>query len=427
MNMKTRLFGMMAILVSIFAMTACQKDKADDTWKQLPVGQISVESGKATISVNDIPCNYGNVQLVADSDDAATLTLTGVAPGYNDVKVSVDLLKKSDDSFAFKGTTIVSTPPSIVATLRSTDENPCYAFNVDGSITLDGAVKVTVATQVQGDSAPLIGSWNIVRKSRYIEDKCMDPNDLSPIQFKWKISDGLGETLLSRVTYLNHFGNCVLTEVFDQVTFDETGNIMARYWPDLGVDDSLAGAFSLFFPPSDGYYNYKPKNHTDWLESPKANLAFWYATGNSLFVVPNVAAIIEAADSETVRSDASGIDLSSIMEILAQLKEFGVDVDALNAELQKILQRGVELKYSLDGDSLRIYVDKALCDPIVKALLPALPKIDVLLEQLVQAENETARKIKGVMGFLGLEKPSDLVTLWNATTEFEIALNFTKA
>ena len=424
--MKTRLLGMMAILVSIFAMTACQKDKADDTWKQLPVGQISVESGKATISVNDIPCNYGNVQLVADSDDAATLTLIGVVPGYNDVKVSVDLLKKSDDSFAFKGTTIVSTPPSIVATLRSTDENPCYAFNVDGSITLDGAVKVTVATQVQGDSAPLIGSWNIVRKCRY-NGKGVDPNDRSPIQFKWKISDGLGEKLLYNVSLFNHFGNCVLTEVFDQVIFDETGNIMARYWPDLGVDDSLAGAFSLFFPPSDGYYNYKPKNHTDWLESPKANLAFWYATGNSLFVVPNVAAIIEAADSETVRSDASGIDLSSIMEILAQLKEFGVEVDALNAELQKILQRGVELKYSLDGDSLRIYVDKALCDPIVKALLPALPKIDVLLEQLVQAENETARKIKGVMGFLGLEKPSDLVTLWNATTEFEIALNFTKA
>lgn len=31
------------------------------------------------------------------------------------------------------------------------------------------------------------------------------------------------------------------------------------------------------------------------------------------------------------------------MEILAQLKEFGVDVDALIAELKKILQRGVEL------------------------------------------------------------------------------------
>lgn len=46
MNMKTRLLGMMAILVSIFAMTACQKDKADDTWKQLPVGQISVKAEK---------------------------------------------------------------------------------------------------------------------------------------------------------------------------------------------------------------------------------------------------------------------------------------------------------------------------------------------------------------------------------------------
>jgi len=424
MLMKDRLFGMMALLASIFAMLSCQKD---DTWKQLPAERISVESGNASISVNGEPCAYGNVQLFADGEKNAVLTLAGVVPGFLEVKVDVDLLKKSDDSFAFKGTTIVSTPPSIAATLRGTDDNPCYSVNVEGSITLDGAVKVTVSTQVQGDSAPLIGSWNIVRKCRYIEDKGLDPNDRSPIQPKWKISDGLGEKLLKYVFLFNHFGNCVLTEVFDQVTFDETGNIMARYWPDFGEDDSLKGLLSLISPPSNGYYIYKPKNHTDWLESPKANFAFWYAKGNSLYVVPNVSAIIEAASSGTVRSDVSGMDFSFITEFLSRFKELGADANALNSELQKILQRGVELKYSLEGDNLKIYVDKALCSPIVEAILPALPTLDAILERLVQEENETAGTIKAVLAMLNLEKPSDIATLWKATTEFEIALNFTKA
>ena len=426
MNMRTRLFGMMALLASIFAMTACQKDKADDTWKQLPVDQITVESGNAELSVNEIPCTYGNVQLVAGGEDNAVLTLTDVVPGYSEVKVNVDLLKKSDDSFAFKGTTIVSTPPSIAATLRSTDDNPCYSVNVEGSITLDGAVKVTVATQVQGDAAPLFGSWNIVRKCKYIEGKGVDPNDRSPIQPKWKISDGVGEKLLKYVSMFNHFGNCVLTEVFDQVTFDETGNIMARYWPDFGEDDSLKGLLSLIGPPSNGYYIYKPKYHTDWLESPKANFAFWYAKGNSLYVVPNVTAIIDVAKSENLRSDASsGIDISEIKEFLENLKEYGVDVNALSTEIQKILQRGVELKYSLEGDNLKIYVDKALCSPIVEAILPALPKLDVLLDQLTKGDNDTAGKIKVIMIILGLDKLTE--TIWNATTELEISLNFTKA
>ena len=425
--MKTKFFGVVALMASIFAMTACQKDKADDTWKQLPAGQISVETGKATISVNEVPCGYGNVQLIADGEDSGTLTLTGIVPGYSDVKVNVDLLKKSDDSFAFKGTTIVSTPPSIAATLRSTGDNPCYAVDVDGSITLEGVVNVAVATRVQGDVASLAGNWNIVRKCKYIEDEGADPNDNLPIRLTWKMPDGVGDVLKSQISLASTLASFILTEVFDQITFDETGNIMARYWPDLGIDDNPLGIISLIREPKDGYYDFTSRNHTEWLESPKANLAFWYATGNSLFVVPNVAAIIDAVDSETVRSDASGIDISSIMELLAQLKEYGVDVNALNAGLQKMLQRGIELKYSQDGDNLKIYADKALCDPIVEALLPALPTLDTILERLVQEENETAGTIKAVLAMLNLEKPSDIATLWKATTEFEIALNFTKA
>ena len=67
----------MALLASIFAMTACQKDKADDTWKQLPVEQISVESGKAVITVNEVPCTYGNAQLVASGEKKCRAHLDG--------------------------------------------------------------------------------------------------------------------------------------------------------------------------------------------------------------------------------------------------------------------------------------------------------------------------------------------------------------
>lgn len=430
MIMKTKFLGAVALMASIFAMSACQKDKADDTWKQLPVEQITVESGNAKLSVNEVPCTYGNVQFVAGGEDNAVLTLTGAVPGFSEVKVNVDLIKRGENTFHFSGSEVLSTPPSIAATLRSVESSGFYTVAVEGDVTVEGTISVGVTTYVSSAmTTSLKGSWNLVRKCRYIENVGPDPEDCTPIRITWKMADGVGETLAPMISLANIIGSSILAEVFDQVTFDETGNILARYWPELGTDDDPSDILSFVTGPEDGYYNFTPKKHTEWLDSPKANLAFWYVNDNSLYVVPNVAAIMDAADAATARSDsdASGIDISSIKEILEQLKKFGVDVEVLNAELQKILLRGVELKYSQDGDNLRIYVDKALCAPIVEALLPALPTLDTLLEQLVQDGNETAQTIKSVLPILGLEKPSDLANLWKATTEFEISLNFTKA
>mgnify|MGYP004544482507 CR=1 FL=1 len=428
--MKTKFFGVVAFMASIFAMTACQK--ADDTWKQLPAGQISVESGKATISVNEVPCDYGNVQLIADGEDSGTLTLTGIVPGYADVKVNVDLLKKSDDSFAFKGTTIVSTPPSITATVRSTEDNPCYAVNVEGSITLEGEAKVLVATQVQGDAAPLIGSWNIVRKCQLVEKVPVN----GPVQITWNVAQGASGNIGTIVALANTFACPLLTEVLNQVTFDESGNIMAQYYSDIDLgDEPLSKILALadVKPDADGNVTYTA-HHTEWLDSPKANLAFWYAQGSSLFIVPNVSAIMNAAGSESTRTDKieeSGIDLSTIMEILSKLKEYGVDVEALGSELRKMMTRGIELKYSEKDGGLKIYVDKTLCAPVIEALLPALKTLDVMLDELAKSDDpddqETFQTVQIVMGVLGLEKPSDLELVWKATSEFEIALNFTKA
>ncbi len=430
--MKTNFLGVMALIAAIITTTACQKDKTDDTWKQLPVEQISVESGDAVITVNDVPCTYGNVQLVADGKDAGTLTLTGIVPGYQEVEMTVDLQKKSDDTFALKGSTIVSTPPSIASTIpvRSTGDNPCYALSAEGTVTLEGSVNVAVTTQVQGSfTASLTGSWNIVRRCAYVYGA--GPKD-GPVQITWSLTEGAGGSLSSLINLANAILSPVLAEVLDQVTFDETGNISARYWSGLDLGDNTVNGLFKFMkqPGADGYYDFTA-SHTDWLESPKANLALWYVSANSIYVVPNVAAISEAGREETSTDDASGFDLSEIMKLLSDLQELGVDVNTLNTELQKALQRGVELKYSLDGENLKIYVDKDLCAPVIEALLPALPVVDALFEQLAQStdkkDKETYAMLQMLMRMIGIEKPSDLSLLWNATTEFEIAINFTKA
>ena len=432
--MKAKFIGVVALMASIFAMTACQKDKADDTWKQLPVDLISVESGNASISVNDVPCTYGNAQFVASGEKNAVLTLTDAVPGFTEVKVNVDLLKRGENTFHFSGSEVLSTPPSIAATLRSVESSGFYTVAVEGDVTVEGTISVGVTTYVSSAmTTSLKGSWNLVRKCQYGETGPVN----GPAQITWKVAAEAGGNIATIVGLANAIVCPLLTEVLNQVTFDESGNIMAQYYSDLDLgDDALSKIFELIGsvqPDAEGNVTYTA-HHTDWLDSPKANLAFWYAQGSSLFIVPNIAAIINAADSEstrTDRTDVSGIDLSSIMELLSKLKEYGVDVDALNTELQKILTRGIELKYSEKDGGLKIYVDKALCAPIIEALLPALKTLDVLLEELSKSEDpddqETVATVKAVFAILGLEKPSDLELVWKATSEFEIALNFRKA
>ncbi len=434
MIMKTKFLGAVALMASIFAMSACQKDKADDTWKQLPVEQITVESGNAKLSVNEVPCTYGNVQFVAGGEDNAVLTLTGAVPGFSEVKVNVDLIKRGENTFHFSGSEVLSTPPSIAATLRSVESSGFYTVAVEGDVTVEGTISVGVTTYVSSAmTTSLKGSWNLVRKCQYGESGPVN----GPAQITWKVAAEAGGNIGTIVNLANAIVCPLLTEVLNQVTFDESGNIMAQYYSNLDLgDDALSKIFELIGsvqPDAEGNVTYTA-HHTDWLDSPKANLAFWYAQESSLFIVPNIAAIINAADSEstrTDRTDLSGIDLSAIMELLSKLKEYGVDVEALNTELQKILTRGIELKYSEKDGGLKIYVDKALCAPIIEALLPALKTLDVLLEELSKSEDpedqETLQTVQLVMYMLGLEKPSDLELVWKATSEFEIALNFTKA
>jgi len=141
-----------------------------------------------------------------------------------------------------------------------------------------------------------------------------------------------------------------------------------------------------------------------------------------LYIVPNLSVLSEDGDTS--------LDMDSLSESLQSLKALGVDVNTLTAEIMKILENGVALKYSSDGNVLKVYVDKSQCDPIVKSFIPALPVLDKMLADLEASESEddqqTVQMIKLVLSMLGLEKPSDFEGLWNATETFEIELNFTK-
>ena len=100
-------------------------------------------------------------------------------------------------------------------------------------------------------------------------------------------------------------------------------------------------------------------------------------------MVPNVAALAgddENADFMTRDNLPSGdSSLSDIMDLLNDLKELGVDVKALMPQIQQIMKSGFRFKYSQENGALELYADKEMCDPIINAFLPALPKLDELL------------------------------------------------
>ena len=154
-------------------------------------------------------------------------------------------------------------------------------------------------------------------------------------------------------------------------------------------------------------------------------------------MVPNVAALAgddENADFMTRDNLPSGdSSLSDILDLLNDLKELGVDVKALMPQIQQIMKSGFRFKYSQENGALELYADKEMCDPIINAFLPALPKLDELLAGMATNPDISAEEkaqlaaIMQLMKAFGLEKPSDFVPLWQNTQTFRISINLVKA
>lgn len=414
-TLKDKLLAALLAAASLVGFVSCDGEKADEGWENIPMDLISSTSGKATFYVNDIKTE-GSAAVMPQDGKEAKLAMMELIPGYSEVNMAVTLKRDDDTHWSFSGKTRLSAPPSIAATVRSDMIVGIYDLTVSGKISSEGEIEINAATEVTDfASGGLTGGWDIVRKCKMIGGR-------GPLHLTWKAGN-LG--LDAVCTLVNTAGAVAVADKLDQITFCQNGNITVRcYESDEDVDfkDLLE-----LRPGIDGDSFTFNASHTEWEETPAANLAFWYTRGGILYVVPNISALNEDESG----SPSTGIDPSDILEGLAALGSYGVDLKALNEVLTEIMTKGLAFGYSLDNNVLGLYLDKAMCDKFVTPLLPLLPLLDQVMEELAKSEDPAVLQklatIKVVFGLLGIEKPSDLGTLWNNTTEFRIELNFQKA
>lgn len=405
----------MAAVATLIAFASCEGEKSDKGWENIPVNLISSLSEKATFLVNGVESS-GSAAVMPQDGKVAKLTMMELIPGYSEVNMTVTLKKEDDTHWSFGGNTRLSEPPSIAATVRSDMVIGIYDLTVSGKISSDGELEINAETEVTDfASGGLTGSWDIVRKCKMIGGK-------GPLHLTWK-AGSLG--LDAVCTLVNTAGAVAVADKLDQITFCQNGNItVRRYESDSEESVNLKDLLELR-PGIEGDSFTFNASHTEWEETPAANLAFWYTRNGVLYVVPNLSALNEDDSS------SSDFNPSNILNVLASLGSHGVDLNALNEVLTEIMKKGLAFGYTLEDGSLCIYIDKEMCDKVITPLLPLLPLLDTLVEEVAKSDDpEVLQKLataKAIFELLGISKPSDFGTLWNNTTEFKVELNFQKA
>lgn len=412
MRKKITCFAAMALAIGMIA--SCTKDKDDDSWKEIPDTVITAESGQATLSVNGIPEKSGNVKFTAKSKSEGSLTLSNVIPGYSTVEVPVSIKGQKNDTFEFSGSVSLSKAPAVVS-LFSISNNTIFTVSAQGQISLDGTVAVKAGTALSEQAmGGISGTWKT--SDQLVTNPELGIVTSAPIMLKWtsKVPE-VSAKFTAPVNMVNLFGSMAVFNYLQSVTFNEDGNITASYYD--GDQFSMASM--------DETTGKLTASHSEWTNSPKANLAFWYTAGENLFIVPNIAAI-SAAGGEGDGSSSSDFDIQEIISTISALKEYGVDVKTLISELTKIMNQGFAVKYAAEGNSLKIYADKSVCGNVIDAIIPAAGVLDELLPAISEGNPEAAQYIAMIKGIFGLEKFADLETLWKATDEFCITLSLAR-
>ena len=438
--MMKKIMSLCALVCVLAFSASCKKDSPENSdWKEIPSEIITAESGNAVITVNAVPVQVGNAKLSATSGNVATLTLNNIIPGYNKVEMDVDLKSAGKGEWTFSGNTSLVASPSMISLFSTTARPAIYEITSEGRITSEGKITITASSRVSDVAqAGLAGTWNLLRT--VAPGSNMLPSAY-PIQVTWTAGGNYAASAANLSMALSLLGSVNVADSFNSMTFHEDGNITAEYWESDSDDE---GGFQMpdvqtllkaLIGP-DGKYHFNATSHTEWLSLPKANLAFWYAQ-DYFYMVPNVAALAgddENADFMTRANLPSGdSSLSDILDLLNDLKELGVDVKALMPQIQQIMKSGFRFKYSQENGALELYADKEMCDPIINAFLPALPKLDELLAGMADNPDISAEEkaqlaaIMQLMKAFGLEKPSDFVPLWQNTQTFRISINLVKA
>ena len=401
--MKKSLFSLiLAAAVAVF--TACGDSNDAEGWQKLPTTPVT--GADATLTVNGQPAQ-GSVQLVPASETQGTLTLSDLLPGYARIEMEVSLSEQADGSFDFSGEKTLTAAPAMMT--KAVAAGPAiFNLSVRGNLTAAGKLTLDAQSALTPEAqGGLSGTWRLLPAAE--ADPTTGMPTLTPIFLVWTPIDATKPNLQQGSMIVNLFGSMVLFDVLDSVTLHPDGNITARYWPEIGMggtDDN--GNFVA--------------SHDEWLESPKNNLAFWYVKNDRFYIVPNIDEILRQTAGDNDGAGEQPIDLA---QLIGQLKAFGVDTETLQAALKEWMVTGIPLRYTKQGNSLKLFVDKQMVTPFMEALLPALPKLDEMLAPILADEtNETGALIKMAFGMLGIEKLADIQTIWNTNTaDFELSIN----
>lgn len=392
---------MLAAAAAVF--TSCGDSNDVEGWQKLPTTPVT--GADATLTVNGQPAQ-GSVQLVPASETQGTLTLTDLLPGYACIEMEVSLSEQADGSFDFSGEKGLTAAPAMMT--KAVAAGPAILnLSVRGNLTAAGKLTLDAQSVLTPEAqGGLSGTWRLLPAP--VADPETEMPTLTPLFLVWTAVDATKPNLQQGSMIVSLFGSMVLFDALDSVTLHEDGNITARYWPEIGMggtDDN--GNFVA--------------SHDEWLESPKSNLAFWYVKNDRFYIVPNIDEILR----QTAGEDGGEEQPADLEQIVAQLKQFGVDTEALQAALKEWMVTGIPLRYTKEGSSLKLYVDKQMVTPFMEALLPALPKLDEMLAPiLADPENETGALIQMAFGMLGIEKLADIQTIWNTNTaDFELSIN----
>ena len=435
--MKRNVLKSVALLgVAGLLLVSCKDDnKTDDNWKQIPGGLLTAETGDAVIAVNGVPETIGSVKLTPSGAEDGSLLMMNVIPGYKDVSVDVALKHSDENTYSFSGEASLTQTPKMISLLSATPA-VIYEVSVDGDVTLDGKITVNAVTRVADDARDgLAGTWSLLRSAA--PGSSLLPSSY-PLQVTWTAKGEYSAQAANLSAALSLLGSIELADIFNSLTFHDDGNITAEYWEDESEGDD-DGGFQMpdvkkllaSLLGADGKYHFNATSHTEWISSPKANLALWYAQGGYLFTLPSSAAFSDSDDSseKLMSLPSAGSDIGGLMEIIGDLGELGVDIKALMPVILDIAQNGVKVRYSAGDNALSLYVDKELCGPVVEALLPVLMKLDSVLEEmeknpdLTEDEKAELQMLKEVLQAFGMEKPSDFAALWQNTDAFSIAVN----
>lgn len=395
-----------------------------------PAFYLGVYSGSTlNLSYSDTPL-LGKTVAYSVEQNVPVLTLGGIVPG--EPVVNIPAVYPQQGSFSFETTTAAGTAVKGEGQFENS------------SLTL--SLNVTLSQAAQGG---LTGEWPLSSTIGETDDWFeVSYSDYAPVRIIWTAIDA-NATNGGNISNLGTaLGSHLMAEVLNGITLTEDGNLTARYYPSIvtGSDSEDGDAIVQWLMGKINSYQTAPADR-EWLTSPK-NLMQWYTKDGMIYLVPNLVQILQQAAADN--GDASlAENIDAIMGILQALNDLsdeelqgllagfgqqaGIDLSIIDVQLIRQvaswMTTGVPLKYTLDGNGgLRLYADKDMVSPFMPLLLSFLPQLQAKFDEMIAAADEqTAMMLKMAMMLLGLEKFTDLDTVWNENTaDFAVGLGFQK-